>query len=82
MSTQIVSTNDGGRTVGISNFGDKKAAPFTKGKKRRKAVLAKAVAAKGKKWTKSSDDAWDAKHGVKEGSPQDKALDKKRGLTA
>lgn len=32
------------------------------------------------KWTEKSDDAWDKKHGIKEGSKKDKALDKKRGV--
>jgi hypothetical protein len=34
----------------------------------------------GKKWTPGKDDAWDKAHGVKEGSPKDNALDKKRGV--
>lgn len=63
----------------LSNFGGKKAAPFGKGGKRRKAVLAKA-AVKGAKWSKAKDDAYDKAHGIKEGSKRDKALDKKRGV--
>ena len=35
-----------------------------------------------KKWTKASDDAYDKKHGIKEGSKKDKALDKKRKILA
>ncbi|HEX8932291.1 MAG TPA: hypothetical protein VF810_04000 [Patescibacteria group bacterium] len=34
----------------------------------------------GKKWTRASDDAYDKKHGIKEGSKKDKALDKKKGV--
>lgn len=33
-----------------------------------------------KKWTEKSDDAWDKKHNVKEGSPEDRKLDAERGL--
>jgi hypothetical protein len=33
-----------------------------------------------KQWTVESDDADDKKNGIKEDSPQDKALDKKRGV--
>lgn len=36
--------------------------------------------AKGKKWTPGKDEAWDKAHGVKEGSPRDNALDRKRGV--
>jgi hypothetical protein len=46
LSTPIVSTQDGPRTMGkgISNFGGKKAAPFKKGGGRKtKAVVAKAA---------------------------------------
>lgn len=32
-------------------------------------------------WTKATDDADDAKHGIKDGSPEDMALDKKRGVS-
>lgn len=34
----------------------------------------------GKKFTESSDKKYDAKHGIKEGSAKDNALDRKRGL--
>lgn len=37
--------------------------------------------AKTKKWTDASDDAWDKKNGIKEGSKKDMALDKKRGVS-
>lgn len=33
-----------------------------------------------KQWTIESDDADDQKKGIKEDSPEDKALDKKRGV--
>jgi hypothetical protein len=33
-----------------------------------------------KRWTEAKDKAWDKAHGVKEGSPRDNALDKKRGV--
>jgi len=33
-----------------------------------------------KSWTSKKDAAWDKAHGVKEGSPKDNALDKKRGV--
>lgn len=33
-------------------------------------------------WTEASDEADDRAHGIKEGSPRDKALDAKRGLPA
>jgi hypothetical protein len=33
-----------------------------------------------KKWTAKKDDAYDKKHGIKEGSKKDNALDKKRGV--
>lgn len=33
-----------------------------------------------KKWTAKSDDAYDKKHGIKEGSKKDNALDRKRGV--
>ena len=33
-----------------------------------------------KKWTEAKDKAYDKAHGVKEGSPRDNALDKKRGV--
>lgn len=32
-------------------------------------------------WTAASDHAYDRAHGIKEGSPRDKALDAKRGVT-
>ena len=35
----------------------------------------------GSLWTMAEDQADDAKHGIKEGSPQDMALDHKRGLS-
>jgi hypothetical protein len=35
---------------------------------------------KSRKWTMAQDKAWDKKHGVKEGSKEDIALDEKRGL--
>ncbi|HET6909837.1 MAG TPA: hypothetical protein VFH54_10905 [Mycobacteriales bacterium] len=31
-------------------------------------------------WTTAQDHAWDAAHGVKQGSPRDKALDRARGV--
>lgn len=34
----------------------------------------------GKPWTVAQDDAADRKAGVKEGSPRDNALDRKRGV--
>jgi hypothetical protein len=38
------------------------------------------MAGKPKPWTGKKDAAWDKAHGVKEGSPKDNALDKKRGV--
>jgi hypothetical protein len=35
-----------------------------------------------RKMTEAQDDAYDKKHGIKEGSKKDQALDKKRGLPA
>ena len=35
---------------------------------------------KAKKWTEASDLAWDKKRGIKQGSPRDNALDRKRGV--
>lgn len=44
METPLVSTQDGPRIMGLSNFGDKKAAPFGKGgKRKKKAARAKAL---------------------------------------
>jgi hypothetical protein len=34
----------------------------------------------GKPWTVAEDDAYDRAHGIKEGSPRDNALDRKRGV--
>lgn len=39
------------------------------------------MATKPKKFTEKSDDAFDKKFGIKEGSKRDLALDKKRGLS-
>lgn len=53
--------------AGVANFGGKKAAPFKKGGGRQK-------------MTKAQDTAYDKKHGIKEGSPEDKKLDAERGV--
>ena len=38
--------------------------------------------AKTRKWTEKSDDAFDKKNGIKDGSKKDRKLDKARGLPA
>jgi hypothetical protein len=57
LAVPIASTQDGPRIMGkgVSNFGGKKAAPFTKGGKRRAKVLAKAVVAGAKAAKRDSD---------------------------
>jgi hypothetical protein len=34
----------------------------------------------GKPWTVAEDDAYDRAHGIREGSPRDNALDRRRGV--
>lgn len=59
LATPIVSTQDGPRMAGVANFGGKKAAPFVKGGKGRKAVLAKALLKKKKMGKRDTDNDGD-----------------------